>query len=84
VLRPQVAGINDEAALYEKHQAAVAEALAVFKSGAMGDPEMLAEFETKLRNGEWGSHQVGTVTQAVGVVAGAHHQTASRDQGCKI
>jgi hypothetical protein len=48
---PQVAGITEESALYDKHQAAAAAALAGFKSSAMGEPELVTEFEERLAKG---------------------------------
>lgn len=47
-----MAGITEESALYDKHQAAAAAALAGFKSSAMGEPELVTEFEERLAQGE--------------------------------
>eukprot|EP00879_Flechtneria_rotunda_P026395 GHRR01028142.1.p1 GENE.GHRR01028142.1~~GHRR01028142.1.p1 ORF type:complete len:811 (+),score=359.13 GHRR01028142.1:614-3046(+) len=47
--RFDVQGITDDHALYEQHQTALAAALDTFKEAAMGDPELLGEFEGKLR-----------------------------------
>jgi len=49
--RLQVAGITEEAALYDQHQAAKAAALAVFVDAAMGEPELVKEFEKRLEKG---------------------------------
>lgn len=45
------AAAEDEAALYESHQAAVATAVAAFRERAMGDAELLSEHEGRLRAG---------------------------------
>lgn len=46
-----MAGITEESALYDKHQAAAAAALAGFKRAAMGEPELVKEFEERLTKG---------------------------------
>lgn len=48
----QAAGVTEESALYERHQAAAEAALATFRTGAMGEPELVQEFEERLRKGE--------------------------------
>lgn len=50
-----MAGITEESALYDKHQAAAAAALAAFNRAAMGEPELVKEFEERLSKGE--AHQ---------------------------
>jgi hypothetical protein len=47
-----VAGVLEESVLYDKHQAAAAAAMASFKRNAMGEPELLKEFEERLAKGE--------------------------------
>lgn len=48
----QVAGINDDAVLYDKYLSCMEGALATFKALAMGEPELTQEYEDKLRKGE--------------------------------
>lgn len=52
VVNCQVAGVLEESVLYDKHQAAAAAAMASFKRNAMGEPELLKEFEERLAKGK--------------------------------
>lgn len=52
----QVAGVIEESALYDKHTAAAAAALGSFKRHAMGEPELVKEFEERLTKGEPARH----------------------------
>jgi hypothetical protein len=47
-----VAGVTEESALYDRHTAAAAAALGSFKRAAMGEPELVKEFEERLTKGE--------------------------------
>lgn len=44
----------EDSVLYEKHKAAAAAALATFSRDAMGEPELVKEFEEKLHKGTVG------------------------------
>lgn len=54
----QVGSITEESVLYEKHQAALDAALTAFRASAMGDPDLIQEFEEKLRKGMCGEHHL--------------------------
>lgn len=47
-----MAGVIEESALYDKHTAAAAAALGSFKRHAMGEPELVKEFEERLTKGD--------------------------------
>ena len=52
-------GITEDHALYELHQSALGEALQAFRGCAMGDAELVGEYELKLRQqleGRCGMH----------------------------
>lgn len=47
----QVDGIIEDADLYAKHKAAATAALTAFNHAAMGEPELVKEFEERLNKG---------------------------------
>lgn len=51
-----MAGVTEESALYDKHQAAAAAALTAFSKAAMGEPELVKEFEDRLKKGRVRQH----------------------------
>jgi hypothetical protein len=47
----QVEGIHEDSDLYAKHKAAATAALTAFNHAAMGEPELVKEFEERLNKG---------------------------------